>query len=119
MFPRCARCQARPPLDDFKDVLARWVEAEAHGDTATLHALLHDDFQGDGPRGYVLTKQEWLDRYRTGDLVIHSFTWQDVELREFDDSAVAMGIQTQAASYRHDDCSGCYQGTLVAVRRDR
>jgi hypothetical protein len=83
-----------------------------------LRGLLHDDFQGDGPRGYVLTKQEWLDRYRTGGLVNHSFTWQDVELRVFDDSAVAMGIQTQTATYLDDDCSGCYQGTLVAVRRD-
>jgi Domain of unknown function (DUF4440) len=106
------------PLDEFADVVARWIEAEAQGDTATLRALLHDDFQGDGPRGFVLTKQQWLDRYDTGDLVNQAFDWEDAELRVFDDSAVVMGVQVQKASYQGVDCSGRYRGTLVAVRRD-
>jgi hypothetical protein len=99
-------------------VLARWVDAEAHGDTDALRALLHDDFQGDGPRGFVLTKQEWLGRYTDGELVNQAFVWHDVKVRAYDDSAVVMGVQVQKASYRGNDCSGRYQGTLVAVRRD-
>ena len=47
----------------FEEVLRRWCDAEASGDVATLDALLDNDFLGDGPRGFVLGKQQWLDRH--------------------------------------------------------
>lgn len=117
MFPR-RPAATLDSLDTFDDVLARWIDAEARGDSAALQVLLHADFQGDGPRGFVLTKAEWLDRYRSGNLVNHAFTWHDVVVRVYDDSAVAMGVQAQTATYQGDDCTGCSQGTLVALRRD-
>jgi Domain of unknown function (DUF4440) len=105
-------------LDTFDDVLSAWIDAEARGDAAVLGALLDDDFRGDGPRGFVLTKQQWLDRYRTGQLANAAFAWEDTRVRVHDDAAVAMGIQTQTARYQGVDCSGRFLGTLVAVRRD-
>ncbi|HKA85191.1 MAG TPA: nuclear transport factor 2 family protein [Acidimicrobiales bacterium] len=105
-------------LDTFDDVLAGWIDAEARGDATALDALLDDDFRGDGPRGYVLTKQQWLDRYRRGDLANDAFAWEDTRVRVHDDAAVAMGIQAQTARYRGLDCSGRFLGTLVAARRD-
>jgi hypothetical protein len=105
-------------LETFADVLSGWIDAEARGDAAVLDALLDDDFRGDGPRGFVLTKQEWLDRYRSGDLANDAFAWEDTRVRVHDDAAVAMGIQTQTASYQGLDCSGRFLGTLVAIRRD-
>jgi hypothetical protein len=105
-------------LETFDDVLSRWIDAEARGDAAVLDALLDDDFRGDGPRGFVLTKQEWLDRYRSGDLANDAFAWEDTRVRVHDDAAVAMGIQTQTARYQGMDCSGRFLGTLVAIRRD-
>jgi len=105
-------------LETFDDVLSGWIEAEARGDAAVLDDLLDDDFRGDGPRGFVLTKQAWLDRYRTGDLANDAFAWQETRVRVRDDAAVAMGIQTQTACYQGVDCSGRFLGTLVAIRRD-
>jgi hypothetical protein len=105
-------------LETFDDVLTGWIDAEARGDAAVLDALLDDDFRGDGPRGFVLTKQQWLDRYRTGDLVNDAFAWEDTSVRVHDDTAVAMGIQTQTANYRGLDRSGRFLGTLVAIRRE-
>jgi hypothetical protein len=105
-------------LETFDDVLAGWIDAEARGDAAVLDALIDDDFRGDGPRGFVLTKQEWLDRHRSGDLAIDAFAWEDVRVRVHDDAAVAMGTQLQTARYRDLDYSGRFLGTLVAVRRD-
>jgi hypothetical protein len=105
-------------LETFDDVLSGWIDAEARGDADLLDTLLDDDFRGDGPRGFVLTKQEWLDRYRRGDLANDEFAWEDTRLRVHDDAAVAMGIQTQTASYQGLDCSGRFLGTLVAIRRD-
>jgi hypothetical protein len=105
-------------LETFDDVLSGWIDAEARGDAAVLDALLDDDFRGDGPRGFVLTKQQWLDRYRTGDLVNVAFAWEAARVRVHDDAAVARGIQTQTARYQGLDCSGRFLGTLVAIRRD-
>jgi Domain of unknown function (DUF4440) len=105
-------------LETFDDVLSGWIDAEARGDAAVLDALLDDDFRGDGPRGFVLTKQQWLDRYRTGDLANDAFAWEETRVRVHDDAAVAMGIQTQTARYHGLDCSGRFLGTLVAIRRD-
>jgi ketosteroid isomerase-like protein len=105
-------------LDTFDDIFARWIDAEARGDAASLDALLDADFRGDGPRGFVLTKQEWLDRYRDGDLVTSSFEWEDMQVRAHADTVFVRGIQTQKASYRGDDWSGRFLATLVAVRHD-
>jgi hypothetical protein len=100
-------------------VLSRWIAAEASGDTAALDALLDDEFRGDGPRGFVLDKQQWLARYRTGDLVNDTLAWEDTRVRVYDDTAVATGVQTQTARYKGLDCSGRFQGSVVAVRRAR
>jgi Domain of unknown function (DUF4440) len=117
MFPADGRASVGG-LETFDDVLSGWIDAEARGDAAVLEDLLDDDFRGDGPRGFVLTKQQWLDRYRTGDLANEAFAWEETRVRVHDDAAVAIGIQTQTALYQGRDCSGHFLGTLVAVRRD-
>jgi len=106
-------------LERFDDVLARWIDAEARGDAATLDALLDDEFRGDGLDGYVLTKVEWLDRYRGGELVNDAFDWRPTRVRAHDGAVVAMGVVAQTGAYRGADCSGRFQATLVAVRRGR
>jgi hypothetical protein len=105
-------------LANLDDLLARWVDAEARGDVAALDALLGPEFRGDGPRGFVFTKQQWLDRYRRGELVNEVYTWQEADVRIHGTTAVVMGLHTQAATYCGRACSGRYQGTLVAVQRE-
>jgi hypothetical protein len=105
-------------LDTFDELLTRWIDAEARGDAAALDPLLHLDFRGDGPRGYVLAKDEWLDRYRRGDLVTRSFTWEPTHVRAHADTVVVRGIQVQEARYRDEDCSGRFLASLVVVRQD-
>jgi ketosteroid isomerase-like protein len=106
-------------VDTFDELLARWIDAEARGDVVALDALLHVDFRGDGPRGYVLAKPEWLDRYRRGDLVHRAFAWEDTQVRAHADTVFARGIQSQEARYQGEDCSGRFRATLMAVRQDR
>jgi Domain of unknown function (DUF4440) len=99
-------------------LLRAWCEAEARGDAVALDPLLAVDFRGDGPLGFVLDKERWLDRYRRGDLAADSFVWAPAEVMVFDQTAVAVGTQSQVARYRGRDCSGAFTCTLVAVRRD-
>jgi hypothetical protein len=106
-------------VDTFDELLARWIDAEARGDAVALDALLHVDFHGDGPRGYVLAKPEWLDRYRRGDLVNRAFAWEATRVRARADTVFVRGIQAQEARYRGEDCSGRFLATLMAVRQDQ
>ena len=106
------------PLDSdtFDHVLARWVAAEASADAAALDALLGEDFRGDCPRGYVLTKDEWLDRYRKHGLTHTRFAWEGTRVRVHEGTVVAMGILDQVAAEADSDWTGRYRATLVAVR---
>ena len=106
-------------VDTFDELLARWVDAEARGDAVALDGLLHVDFQGDGPRGYVLAKGEWLDRYRGGDLVHRAFAWETTQVRAHAETVFVRGIQSQEARYQGEDCSGRFRATLVAVHQDQ
>jgi Domain of unknown function (DUF4440) len=106
-------------LDTFDDLFARWVAAEARGDTTDLRALLDAEFRGDDPRrGLVLTRDEWLARYRTGGLVYRSLAWEDVRTEVNATTAVAMGMQVHRARYQGRDWNGRFPATLVAVRRE-
>src|SRR5438067_13131280 len=98
----------RPPnvedMETFDEVLRRWSDAEARADTAALDTLLDPDFRGDGPLGFVLDKEQWLDRYRHGELITGAFEWTTTDMRVDSNTAVGIGIQTQVAEYRGSDC---------------
>lgn len=94
----------------------RWAEAEQRADIETLDALAAADFALVGPLGFVLNKQEWLDRYRNGDLITSSLSWDEVTVRSYGDAAVAVGRHTQQASYRGQPSDGQFRATHIAVR---
>jgi ketosteroid isomerase-like protein len=102
--------------DEIRDVGNTWVGAELAADVATLDALATDDFHLVGPFGFVLDKQQWLDRYRSGDFATTALTWHDVEAREYGDSVVTIGTQSQEAAYKGTPSNGEFRITHVFVR---
>ena len=105
-------------LDTFDDMFARWIDAEARSDAGALDVLLDVDFRGDSPRGLVLTKQQWLDRYRHGDLLTTAFAWQDTHVRSHAATVVVRGVQTQTASGEGGTWTRRFRATLVALHRE-
>ena len=106
-------------IDTAEQILAlgaRWVGAELAGDVETLDALAADDFRLVGPFGFILDKSEWLDRYRSGDFSTTAMTWHDVEVREYGDTVVTIGTQSQEAAYRGAPSNGDLRITQVFVR---
>jgi ketosteroid isomerase-like protein len=95
---------------------ARWAEAEQRADTAALDDLAVENFRLVGPFGFVLDKAQWLGRYLGGGLATSSLVWDDVEVRDFGDVAIAIGRQTQRATYQGRPADGQYRGTQVFVR---
>ena len=95
---------------------ARWADAERNADTTVLAELAADDFRLVGPFGFVLDKTQWLGRYAPGALVTSSLTWDDVEVRDFGQTAIAIGQQTQQATYQGCRSDGQFRVTHVYVR---
>ena len=94
----------------------RWAEAEQRADTATLDKLAVADFRLVGPFGFVLDKAQWLDRYRSGALATNSLVWDEVAVRDFGDTAIAIGRHTQRATYQDQPVDGQFRVTQVFVR---
>jgi ketosteroid isomerase-like protein len=108
-----------PTTDDqIRELGRRWARAEQQGDAEALDALSADDFTLVGPVGFVLSKQQWLDRYRTaGGLAIESLDWDEVQVREYGDTAVAVGVHTQRGELSGRPIDGTFRATHIAVRR--
>lgn len=95
----------------------RWADAEQRGDAAALDAMSTEDFTLVGPLGFILDKQQWLDRYRTGGLVTRTLAWDEVSVRDYGDAAVAVGRHTQRAEYQGHPADGSFRSTHILVRR--
>ena len=78
---------------------------------------LADGFVGIGPRGFMLTKEQWLARYASGDLRHESFTWDEVAVRRYAEAAVATGRQTQRGAYQGRDIAGQFRVMQVWVQQ--
>lgn len=96
-----------------------WAAAEQDGDTATLDDLTLGDFTLVGPLGFVLDKQQWLDRYRSGALVTTSLTWDQLAIRDYGRTAVIIGRHTQQAAYHGHRSDGQFRATHIALHQDR
>jgi len=107
-----------PVEDQLKQLGADRAHAELRGDTAFVNQLLADDFVGIGPRGFTLTKEQWLERLDSGDLRYESLTWSDVQVRVYGDTGVAIGRETSKATYKGMDIQGQYRETQLYVRQD-
>ena len=105
--------------DTRAEILAigtRWTSAEQSADTAALDELTAPDFRLVGPFGFVLDKPQWLDRYAPGELVTSSLTWDEVQVRDFGETAIAIGRQTQQATHQGRPADGQFRVTHVFVR---
>lgn len=103
--------------DEIPDLVRSWAEAESHSDTDALDRLMTDDCTLIGPRGFVLDRQQCLQRYRSGGLKTQAFDWSDLCVREYGQTAVVTGVVTQRASYQGQDASGRFRVTQIAVQR--
>ena len=93
-----------------------WAAAEVRGDRAALDTILTDDFVGVGPRGFVLTKSEWLDRHESGDLHYDTLQVDEIEVHAYGDAALVTSRQSQRGNYQSHDIQGEFRATQLLVR---
>ena len=96
-----------------------WAGAELDGDVGSLGEILADDFVAVGPRGFVLTKGQWIDRHETGKLKYGSFGLDEAEVRTYGDAAILVCRHTAAGVYEDEngryDIDESFRATLVFV----
>ncbi|HEY4889485.1 MAG TPA: nuclear transport factor 2 family protein [Candidatus Dormibacteraeota bacterium] len=69
-----------------------------------------------GPAGFVLDKQQWIDQFRSGRLRVQTLDWDEVDVREHGEVAIAIGRQTRNATFQSQPAAGALRVTQVAVR---
>jgi len=106
------------PDDEVHSLLDRLTSAELGGDVRTLDALTTDDYTLVGPLGFVLAKDQWLDRLRSGALTNDVLAWQLDSLRRHGDMAIAIGTQHQRASYQGHPVETHLRATHVLLQLD-
>ena len=99
-----------------------WAAAELRGDTAFLGRALADDFVGVGPRGFTLTKEQWLFRHEAGNLKYDSFELDEVELRAYGDAAAAVCRERAEGVYEDEngrhDIHEQFRATLIFFKQE-
>src|SRR5438046_658503 len=101
----------------LKQLSEDWADAELHGDIAFLEQILTDDFVGIGPRGFTLTKEDWLQRHRSGDLRYETLTWDDMKTRIYEGAAIVTERQTQKVRYQDQVMENQLRTMLVFVKQ--
>ena len=99
-----------------------WSAAELRGDTSFLGEILAEDFVGVGPRGFTLTRDQWLSRHDAGSLRYESFGLDEVQTRLYGDTAIMVCRQSARAVYEGEngrfELDDPFRATLVFVRQE-
>ncbi len=103
---------------DIEELSFLWANAERNNDATALDELLAKDFTAVGPLGFVLTRVQWLERYREAAFVNEQFEWTINGVRSYGDSAVLIGVQNQTAAYRGHPSNGEFRVTQIVIRND-
>jgi ketosteroid isomerase-like protein len=103
-------------VSDVQKFDETWAAAEVRGDKDALDSILTDDFVGVGPRGFVLTKSEWLDRHSSGDLKYDTLQVGEIQVHPYGDVALVTSRQSQKGSYQSHDIQGEFRATQLLVR---
>ena len=85
-------------MEAIRKLQEEFDRAELEADADALDRLLADDFRSIGPKGFVLDKDEWIDRHRH--FIYHALDTSDVEIRVYDKAAIVRNVQRNDASYR-------------------
>jgi hypothetical protein len=99
-----------------QEFLQTWTKAEREADTNQLATMLTDDFTGIGPSGFMLSKQDWLTRH--GPLKYQRLELTDVKTRTYGEAVVAVGTQTQEATYNESPVPATLRTSIVLIRAE-
>lgn len=89
-------------MNTVDDTLSEWAEAERRCDAATTNDVLTEDFLGVGPVGFQLPRHAWIQRLTDGQLHYEELSLDEVSIREYSHSAIAVArLNTRGSARGH------------------
>ena len=108
-------------FEEPNNLVEDWASAELRGDTAVLGDVLADDFVAVGPRGFMLTKEQWLSRHEAGNLRYETFGLDEVAFRPYGNAAVVVCRQSTEGVYEDEngryDIHEQFRATLIFIKQ--
>jgi ketosteroid isomerase-like protein len=104
--------------EQLEKFAGNWATAELRGDAAFLERNLADDFVGVGPYGFLLTKDEWLQRHESRKLRYETFRLDEVRARFYGEAAVMIARQMTKGKYEDNDLPGSLRATLFFAQQE-
>ncbi len=102
---------------DLERIAEDFVAAERQGDAAYMERTLTKDFMAIGPRGFMLTKEQWLQRFTSGSLKYEYLEWDETNVRTYGDAAVVTGRERQKVDYQGQGMESELRTTLVWIKQ--
>jgi hypothetical protein len=102
--------------DDVLAAQRAFDEAELRADTDRLAVLLADDFRSIGERGYVLNKQQWIDRH--ADFRYLRVDTSETEVHRYGTTAIVRCAQRCNAVWRDTTMALSVRVGHVWIRQD-
>jgi hypothetical protein len=89
--------------EKVRDIQNEFDKAELHADTKKLDQLLTDDFLSIGPRGFVLNKEQWINRHKQ--FRYEQLDTSEMNIRLYGDTAIVTDIQKNKATFNNEPVS--------------
>jgi ketosteroid isomerase-like protein len=102
---------------ELMQIAEGFAAAERQGDTAYMERTLTGDFLAIGPRGFLLNKEQWLQRFTSGSLKYEYLEWDEANVRTYGDAAVVTGRERQKVTYQGQGMEMELRTTLVWVKQ--
>jgi ketosteroid isomerase-like protein len=112
-LPRAQKHELRHEIDQLEDT---WRTAILKSDINTMRSLLADDYMAITPTGTLETKEESLDRLRTGSFHVTTLDVTDRKVRIYGGTAVVTSLADVQATTSTGNLSGAFRYTRVYVR---
>jgi hypothetical protein len=90
--------------------------AELHDDRERLRELLDDEFVSIGPRGFLLDKEQWIDRH--DEFTYETLETSDMDVRVFDRTAIVRDVQRNRSRYQEQQLEFAFRVGQVWIRRN-
>jgi len=101
----------------IKKLEIQWADAGVQKDVAAIERLLADDFSETAPDGLVYTKAQEIAYLKSGEDVVSSYTYSDMKVRVYGDTAVVTYVGKQKETFKGRDISGTSRWTDTWVKR--
>jgi ketosteroid isomerase-like protein len=102
---------------EIKNLQDQGREAALKGDTSFLEKYLADDYVGIGADGQMFTKDQAVERRRSGKLKYEAIDVKDSKIRGYGDAAIANILASVKGTDEGKPFSGDYRATFVYVKQ--